>query len=207
MVFPEIRDKDGVSGYRAARSAWMYLLRHRACLQVSALAVFATLAAETFSSGKTLSGYLASLYDTYGQFVTLNSYWICHEPATITRLFDALRVSHDSSYPVSLGEWKIASIRDVTTGYDSTTPDKKLRDFPVDPKTQMLSFSLETSGTQDVDGLIGTVRTSGTEPKTKYYLEGWGSDRKAVEAALQRVRDAIGTEWLHVEKEGLLSPA
>jgi len=51
----------------------------------------------------------------------------------------------------------------LTSGYDSSTVDYKPI-LPVSKSTQMITFSFE-------NGLIATLRTSGTEPKIKYYAE------------------------------------
>lgn len=152
---------------------------------------------------------MASLYAKYGHFVNLNSYWICRDSAKIGRLFKEYRASGpQGSYPTKLGEWPIARLKDITEGYDSSEQDKKLRALPLDKSGQMLSFELDVQDKPEkgLDGLRGTVRTSGTEPKCKYYLEGWGTDKQVVQKALQRLRDAIATEWLKVEQEGLQSP-
>lgn len=159
-----------------------------------------------------MTGYLESLYAEYGQFSTLNSYWICRDSSKMSRIFDSLRVSSSrGGYPDHLGEWRIASLRDITKGYDSSESDGRLRALPRDPSGQMLQFELEIGeehrSKDGIAGLVGTIRTSGTEPKCKYYLEGWGRDRRKVDAALIRVRNAIAQQWLRVHEEGLEGPA
>jgi phosphoglucomutase len=176
---------------------------------VSALALFACLASELASQGQTLSKYLDSLYDKYGHFVNLNSYWICRDSTKTARLFNEVRHSGlGGNYPTTLGQWPISHLKDITEGYDSAEQDKKLRCLPVDKSGQMLSFELDTAAVVEtgLDGLRGTLRSSGTEPKIKFYLEGWGADKKVVGAALARVRDALASEWMKVEVEGLESP-
>lgn len=54
-------------------------------------------------------------------------------------------------------------MRDLTTGYDSREPDKKAK-LPASKSSQMVTFYFE-------NGLDATIRTSGTEPKIKYYTE------------------------------------
>lgn len=68
-------------------------------------------------------------------------------------------------YPESLcdGKYKIIGVRDLTTGYDSNQPDKKAR-LPTCKFTQMITFTFD-------NGFVATLRTSGTEPKIKYYTE------------------------------------
>lgn len=67
-------------------------------------------------------------------------------------------------YPDTLGgEYRIASVRDLTTGFDSSQPDKRAK-LPISETSQMITFQLE-------NGTVLTLRTSGTEPKLKYYAE------------------------------------
>lgn len=54
-------------------------------------------------------------------------------------------------------------MRDLTTGYDNNQPDNKAV-LPVSPDSQMITFNFS-------NGLVCTLRTSGTEPKIKYYTE------------------------------------
>lgn len=168
--------------------------------------MFVSLASSLYAQGQTISSYLASLYQEYGHFVTLNSYWICRDPVKTARIFDTLRTSSAGSYPSKLGQWQLKSLRDITNAYDSTAADQKLTCLPQDKSGQMIQFELQVQE-DGVDGLIGTIRTSGTEPKIKYYLEGWGSQRDDVDKALTKVRQAIASEWMMVEKEGLEAPA
>lgn len=101
----------------------------------------------------------------------------------------------------------------------------------------MIGFDLgstSTEGEGEGDGVevVGTVRTSGTEPKVrrlslsfaasrssrtcaltlsrhcprtqiKFYLEARGADRAAVRLKLERVREALGDEWLRWKENGL----
>lgn len=68
-------------------------------------------------------------------------------------------------YPTGIidGQYKIIGIRDLTTGYDNTQPMNKAI-LPVSTSTQMITFNFD-------NGLVATLRTSGTEPKVKYYTE------------------------------------
>ncbi len=49
-------------------------------------------------------------------------------------------------------------------------------------------------------------RTSGTEPKIKYYLEGSASDRELVGKLLEAVVQQLKAEWMEVDKNGLEMP-
>ncbi|GAA5920403.1 hypothetical protein JCM1841_003376 [Sporobolomyces salmonicolor] len=191
----EIRDKDGVT----------------------ALALFAEMAAALATVGKSLSLHLDSLYYEYGFHATSNSYFICRDTAKTDRIFSTLRFGRpdvDSStappsalaLPTSLGGYTITHLRDLTVGYDSAAAAPTL---PVDRTSHMISFAVgSVDGDGDGDGVevVGTVRTSGTEPKIKFYLEARGADRAAVRAKLERVREALAREWLRSEENGLEKP-
>jgi phosphomannomutase len=58
---------------------------------VSALGFFAEWAVHLHNRGQTANDYLESLYKEYGYFVTDNSYFICHDPQTIKRIFVRMR--------------------------------------------------------------------------------------------------------------------
>ena len=49
-------------------------------------------------------------------------------------------------------------------------------------------------------------RTSGTEPKIKYYLEGSGKDAAAVAQLLPKVVQELSDVWMEAEKNGLGKP-
>lgn len=60
-------------------------------------------------------------------------------------------------------KYHISNIRDLTTGYDNSQPNNKAI-LPVSKSSQMITFHF-------TNGLVCTLRTSGTEPKIKYYTE------------------------------------
>lgn len=68
-------------------------------------------------------------------------------------------------YPKSIlgGKYVINGVRDLTSGYDNTKPGNKAV-LPISKSSQMITFSFS-------NGLVTTLRTSGTEPKVKYYSE------------------------------------
>ncbi|BGP12039.1 hypothetical protein JCM10049v2_007959 [Rhodotorula toruloides] len=184
---------------------------------VTALALFAEMAATLARFGKPLTVHLDSLYYEYGFHATLNSYFICRDSAKTNRIFSTLRFGNPSidsstaspaslSLPTHLGGFRLTSLRDLTVGYDSTNPPTYEPKLPVDRSAHMISFSLGETESGDGVEVVGTVRTSGTEPKIKYYLEARGGNRQAVRAKLEHVRDALGSEWLRAEENGLEKP-
>lgn len=68
-------------------------------------------------------------------------------------------------YPKGILENKylITGVRDLTTGYDNTKANNQAT-LPISKSSQMITFSFN-------NGMVTTLRTSGTEPKIKYYSE------------------------------------
>ena len=67
------------------------------------------------------------LFPRYGYHITKNSYFICHDQEVIRSLFQRLRNHGDQkdSYPSECGGFSVTSVRDLTTGHDSSQPDNK----------------------------------------------------------------------------------
>ncbi|XP_041454457.1 phosphoglucomutase-2-like [Lytechinus variegatus] len=130
---------------------------------ISAGTLACEMAAYLKSINLTCTEKLEEIYTKYGYHVSKNSYYICLQPATIKAMFDRIRTLHQGSYPDSIGNSKVTSVRDLTTGYDSSQPDKQAI-LPVSKSSQMITFTFD-------NGVTATLRTSGTEPKVKYYTE------------------------------------
>ncbi|GAA5852110.1 hypothetical protein JCM8547_000160 [Rhodosporidiobolus lusitaniae] len=201
----EIKDKDGVT----------------------ALVLFAEMAASLSRLQKPLTTHLDSLYYEYGFHATSNSYFICRDPKKTDRIFAQLRYGVDEvdlhnppsissfrltpgSPTATLASLPLTYLRDLTIGYDSSSPLGPSHAFqpslPTDPTAHMISFRVSSNGGEVA--VEGTVRTSGTEPKIKFYLEARGPNAKrgGVREVLERVREAVGGEWLRWEEEGLEKP-
>lgn len=146
MVSPTVLDKDGVSA--AAHLATM----------ASYIAVKEKL---------TLAQKLDELYRTYGYHNSLASYFLCYEPVKIVKIFERIRNfdGNTDTYPPCIlnGKYKIKFVRDLTTGIDTSESSRKSK-LPASKSSQMITFTLE-------NGSVVTLRTSGTEPKIKYYAE------------------------------------
>lgn len=134
---------------------------------ISAALHMAELAAHLETEGKTLKDKLNEIYERYGHHISENSYYFCYEPEVIKQMFTRIRTfsGQPNTYPTSIlgGKYKVVSVRDLTTGYDSSQPDGKAI-LPVSKSSQMITFNFD-------NGLVATFRTSGTEPKIKYYTE------------------------------------
>ncbi|CAI2166348.1 14746_t:CDS:10 [Funneliformis geosporum] len=187
MIDGIVRDKDGII----------------------ALVTFAELAVQLNKRGLTISRYLEELYKKYGYFITETSYFICHSPQIIDKIFNKLRFGENPvksskpdylypyqvSYPSTLAGHKITYIRDLTIGYDTSKPDNQPV-LPTSKSSHMITFGLE-------NGCILTLRTSGTEPKIKYYLELSGNDKEEAENELRKISHGVSDELLEPKKYGL----
>uniref|UniRef100_A0A8C9U6D4 Phosphoglucomutase 2-like 1 n=1 Tax=Scleropages formosus TaxID=113540 RepID=A0A8C9U6D4_SCLFO len=168
---------------------------------VSAAAVVAEMAAYLNTKNLTLNRQLENIYEIYGPHISRTSYVICHDPPTIKRIFSRLRNwNGKDEYPDSCGVYRITHIRDVTTGYDSSQPDHKCV-LPLTKNSQMVTFTFHS-------GIVATLRTSGTEPKIKYYTEFCAlpgkRDVSSLEEELQKVTTALVEEFLEPDKNNLI---
>ncbi|XP_051557899.1 phosphoglucomutase-2 isoform X3 [Myxocyprinus asiaticus] len=178
MCCPVVLDKDGVSAAAIAGEFTCYLA----------------------AKNVTLSQQLTSIYEEYGYHITKNSYFICHNQDTIKQLFERLRnYSGEKCYPKECGSFAITAVRDLTTGYDSNQPDNKAV-LPTSKSSHMITFTFANGG-------VSTMRTSGTEPKIKYYTElcaaPGNSDLDQLKTELDNLVDAIVSNFFQPEKNGL----
>ncbi|KAL5511802.1 hypothetical protein ACEPAH_5020 [Sanghuangporus vaninii] len=184
MIGTDIRDKDGVS----------------------ATAFFAELAVKLASEGSCVSSYLKGLYEKYGHFETANSYFICNDPPTIDRIFARLRAYDgekpvgEANYPSAIACLDVTNVRDLTVGYDSGNPPLYKPHLPLS-SGHMIQFRAQSQS--DDTKIALTIRTSGTEPKIKFYLEGSGSDVSSVKDVLGKVIAELRDSWMEAEKNGL----
>ncbi|CAE6376565.1 unnamed protein product [Rhizoctonia solani] len=196
MLGEEVRDKDGVS----------------------ATMCFAELVSSLHSRRKLATDYLEEIYAQYGYFQaslyqTSNSYFICSQSEIVDQIFARLRSYNDpaslskdkmSQYPKSIGGLTVTDIRDLTTGhgFDSSAPAPDYAPSLPVSGGHMITFKAKGDGV----AIVLTVRTSGTEPKIKYYLEGSGSTREQVTKALARVVDELRDEWMQAKLHNLGIP-
>ncbi|KAK2704286.1 hypothetical protein QYM36_016624 [Artemia franciscana] len=181
MVGVQVLDKDGISAGVKMCELACYLAKQ----------------------GKTVNDKLLEIYKQYGYHVSLNSYYICHEQSIIKKIFERLRNFYGpNTYPKSImqGKYSISSVRDLTTGYDDSMPDKKAI-LPVSKSSQMITFSF-------ANGLVATLRTSGTEPKIKYYTElcakPGDEDWNSLEGILGEMVTAMVDEFLQPKENSLI---
>ncbi|CAD5118485.1 DgyrCDS7184 [Dimorphilus gyrociliatus] len=168
---------------------------------ISAAVVLAEMIIHLAKENLNCKQQLEKIYEKYGQHISRNSYFICHDEATINKLFNDIRnFDGKGKYPSHCGRFEIKYIRDLTTGYDNSQPDNKPI-LPVSASSQMLTFTFS-------NGCIATLRTSGTEPKIKYYTEYCaepGRSREEVSNELNEMIEAI-IEHFYRPKENHLTP-
>lgn len=169
-MFPVVHDKDGVS----------------------AATVFMKWAASTKDFAPLVE--LEKIYTKYGYFEESNSYYISRDPAVTTEIFEAIRKYNGATdYPRFIGRFAVTYWRDLTKGYDSSTPDH-VPTLPVSASSQMITVKLQG---KENEGVRFTARGSGTEPKLKVYIEAQGTSAAGASALAQEVWDLLAQEWFN----------
>lgn len=168
---------------------------------VSAAVVVAEMASYLHTKNLSLSQQLANIYQTYGHHLSKTSYVVCNDPPTIQRIFGRIRnFDGKGSYPKTCGGVQILHVRDVTTGYDSSQPDLRSV-LPVTRSSHMITFTLQ-------NGIVATLRTSGTEPKIKFYTEYCAepgdSEVSRLQDELTKVTAALLDDFLEPERNNLI---
>ena len=171
---------------------------------VSAAAVVAEMAGVLAREGLTLAGQLRALAARYGSFCSSNGYVIVDAPAKTDAIFARLR--NEGHYWAAAGggggaaPLRIAALRDLRApGYDSEQADGRPV-LAVSSGTHMLTYTF-------ANGVVATLRASGTEPKLKYYAEGQGADEPAVRAQVARTVRIIWEDMIRPAEHGLAMPA
>ncbi|KAG6379074.1 hypothetical protein JVT61DRAFT_11510 [Boletus reticuloceps] len=219
MFGSEIRDKDGIS-------ATLMFAEMASELQSQGLTVQGYLnglyerCASTFSHLYVSSQHLSR----YGYFETRNSYFVCSDTVKIDKIFGGLRNFEKTlqpitkQYPHSIAQLTVFSIIDLTAGhgYDSTNPPTYAPRLPLS-SGHMIQFRANSADVNIVltirfvpPVVLNTrscrFRTSGTEPKIKYYLEGCGNDPEQVSAILPRVVEHLANKWMKASENDLSQP-
>ena len=186
---------------------------------ISAALVFVRMANELYAQGQTLAQRLDGIYRRYGRVVSLNSYVFCHDGALTDRIFARIRAQWgvDAFAAAASGAGaglqicgvEVKRIVDVTLGRDTAASDGR-SELPVTADSHMLMFAC-------ANGVSLTLRTSGTEPKIKYYTEIAGSpasgdgaaeagEEAGLAATLKAFVSAAVEEMLQPTLHGLASP-
>lgn len=172
---------------------------------ISAMARLSELAVYLDMFGTTLAGKLQDIYCLYGYHIAETSYFICEDRNVREKIFDRLRnfKNSENGYPTSIngGRYKIVRVRDLSACYDSSTENKKPT-LPCSKSPDNITFFFE-------NGYTCTLRSSGTEPKLKYYVELQAapgmSDVDVLKGIVWEMTDAIVKEFLQPDINGLLA--
>lgn len=179
---------------------------------VSALVSVVEMTVQLAKRGLGLLQYLDTLYKKYGYFVSNNSYFISSDQVAINTCFDRIRYGAEPKrdtvsskhkyvlqYPTTIGGLTVSSVRDLTIGYDSSTADQ-LPTLPVSSSSQMITFKFA-----DQAGEV-TLRTSGTEPKVKYYIECRAPTPELTRQVLEKVTLAVRESVLNYKRFKFMPP-
>ncbi|KAJ8102231.1 hypothetical protein POJ06DRAFT_79826 [Lipomyces tetrasporus] len=146
---------------------------------------------------------LEEIYSKYGYFEDKNSYYVSLDPAVTASVFQSIRTMNPSvtgeyRYPETVGNRNVTYWRDLTVGYDSSTPDH-VPLLPVSKGSEMITCILDNS-------VRVTIRGSGTEPKLKVYVEAKSTSREKSKQLAEEVWDDLDREWFKPRETGLLRP-
>ncbi|KAK9376799.1 uncharacterized protein V1513DRAFT_438168 [Lipomyces chichibuensis] len=146
---------------------------------------------------------LEEIYSKYGYFEDKNSYYVSLDPAVTAGIFRSIRTmtpseSGEYRYPETVGSRNVTYWRDLTVGYDSSTPDN-VPLLPVSKGSEMITCILDNS-------VRVTIRGSGTEPKLKVYVEAKSASREMSKQLAEEVWDDLEREWFKPRETGLLRP-
>jgi phosphomannomutase len=149
---------------------------------VTAAGVMAEMAAWLHAKRKrTLVEQLKHIYSTYGSHISYNSYVLSRDSSKTHQMFE--RIRNGGEYCKTVAGVKVLSIRDLGTGLDTSRPDNKAL-LPVGTSSPMITFQLENCVTL-------TIRSSGTEPKIKWYSEIVSDDANARGILVEMVNKAV----------------
>ena len=137
---------------------------------------------------------LQKIYEEYGYFHTINTYWRSPSLTVTSAVFDQVR-RNGNTYPKVVGQRAVSRWRDLTMGYDSSTDDH-IPELPVSKGSQMITCWLEKNNGTD-EGIRFTIRASGTEPKIKIYLECHSHDPTSAETGAAKMLERIKLEWFN----------
>lgn len=163
---------------------------------VSTSSLWVEAACDLYSRGSSFFELLDDLRKKYGYFVTQNGYYFCYDPSMAMKLVEAFR--NKGEYCTKIGDYEVARIRDVMVGYDSASDDRKC-EFQATPGQNMVTIFFK-------NGATVTIRTSGTEPKLKYYCEMSGSSSAIAKAELSKVVQSVVANVIKPSEFNLVTP-
>jgi phosphomannomutase len=187
-----VNDKDGISAASIFGEMANHFHEHGSNAEGPTTTVAGT-------ASSTVHEHMEKLYERYGRFVQRNSYFKCYKPEVTAKMFERLR--NAGNYWHKCGDFKISEVRDLCDGYDSSQPGG-VPILPVSKAAHMLTYTF-------ANGCVATLRTSGTEPKIKYYIEMVaqpGQSAAAAQAEVDAIARSIIEEMLQPDANELERP-
>ena len=158
---------------------------------VSAAALVGEMVGVLAGEGLSCAGWLAQLFRTYGACCSNNGYVIVRQPRVTAGIFE--RLIAGGHYWARCGPLAVVGVRDLKApGWDSSAPGGAPT-LPLSSSSNMLTYTF-------ANGVTATLRSSGTEPKLKWYAEGPSA------AVVDSTVDCILAEMLQPEANGLARP-
>jgi phosphomannomutase len=164
---------------------------------VSAAAVFAEMAGELAAAGLSCLDRLTAIRRATGFFASCNKYLRVTDKEVVDAIFR--RIRNEGRYILRFGPIVVENIRDLTGEGMDTASDDGRPSLPTS-SSHMITFTLR-------NGCVITLRTSGTEPKLKWYSELTRPTADAAKEELTRVMGALMDDILTPEAFGLARPA
>lgn len=150
------------------------------------------LAAKLKKDGVTVVEYLDDLYKKYGYVHNALSS-IIMQGAAGKKKIDGIQKSLRENPPQKIGDFTIKEVKDFWTGDDHVSPTDTV-------SRNLLSFVFE--GNDDFKKAKVDIRPSGTEPKTKVYIEveGHALGIDASDADLEKQKAAMKDTFFAIER-------
>lgn len=166
---------------------------------LSAAVVFLQAYHSWMSQGKSPLTILDEASVKYGVFREYNGYYVVADPSLTDRVFAYIREDYTpkgENYPRTIGDLQVKTFRDLTTGYQSDTPNN-IPNLPVDPSSQMITIVAQPKNGESGEQVRFTLRGSGTEPKLKIYIEARAQDEPRAEELARRTWEILREEWFN----------
>ena len=142
------------------------------------------------NGSKNLEQVLDEIYQTYGYHINRNSYFFSHDAGMTEQLFMDISEKFQEHKTCKIGDFFIKRYRDIRKRYDSECSETQFVNSGF-----FVIFDFE-------NGASLILRTSGTEPKIKYYTEMIGEDSIIVQKELDYLVEVMIKEVIQPEKYG-----
>eukprot|EP00792_Barthelona_sp_PAP020_P008032 TRINITY_DN3191_c4_g2_i1.p1 TRINITY_DN3191_c4_g2~~TRINITY_DN3191_c4_g2_i1.p1 ORF type:complete len:588 (+),score=190.86 TRINITY_DN3191_c4_g2_i1:69-1832(+) len=152
--------------------------------------LFREIVQNVYEDGLTLGQYVDSLYAKYGYFKSNDGYVLTDDKEKILQVYEDI-----GRYPKEVNGQQVIYVRDlhIDTPFDSDTTDNKPT-FPLS-SSPFLTFIFENDSQF-------TLRTSGTEPKLKWYGESKANSVEEAKLKIDAIVEEIIQKWIRPDERG-----